>query len=104
MSNTSKGSDWVRKVRGALEDAGHQVRRRGIGLPGDDLQTGRLSIECKDVRRWTPGAWVDQAVRQAPAHLVPVVWAHRYGKSQPGDGFVILRGTDFLRLIAPGGR
>lgn len=102
MTNaTRKGTAWVLKVRRLLEGRGLDVTGRPWMSPGDDLQvmSHRLSIECKDVRAYRLGDWVDQAIRQAPAHLIPIVWAHRNGHSTPEDGFVILAGRDFLDLL-----
>ena len=102
MKNTTrKGTAWTTKVRRLLEGRGLTVQGRPWLAPGDDLQvmSHRLSIEAKDHRSYRLGDWVDQAVAQAPAHLIPVVWAHRNGHSTPEDGFVILTGRDFLDLL-----
>lgn len=101
MSNVGKGTRWVRKIQDTLEARGLIVSRRQWMDAGDDMQvmSHRLSIEAKNVRAYRLGDWVDQAVRQSPGHLVPVVWAHRNGHADPLDGFVIMTGAHFLELL-----
>lgn len=101
MNTTSKGSAWVLKVRRLLESRGLHVTRRQWRDAGDDLQvmSHRLSIECKDWSSYAFGTWVDQAVKQSPGHLIPIVWAHRKGRASAEDGFVVMRGHDFLELL-----
>lgn len=98
-----KGGRWRRAVEVFLNDHGFSTVPRGLGYAGDDITATRrdlaLSIEAKNHQRWAPAAWVDQAVEQAPKGAVPVVFAHRRGKTRPADGYVIMRGKDFITLI-----
>lgn len=101
MSNVSKGTAWATKVMRAFTARGMGVSRRQWMDAGDDLQvmSHRLSVEAKNHRTYKFGAWIDQAVKQSPGHLIPVVWAHRNGKAAAEDGFVVMRGSDFLDLL-----
>ena len=102
-----KGWLWRRKVQVELEAAGLDTRCRGIGEAGDDITVAGcppLSVETKNERRHELSLWLDQAERQAPRGSVPLVWAHRRGKHSALDGYVILSGRAFLRLLAAGRR
>jgi hypothetical protein len=96
-----KGTAWATRVQRLLESHGLRVERRPWMSAGDDLRVPslRLSVEAKNHAAYSFGTWIDQAVRQCPDHLVPVVWAHRKGRAEAEDGFVVLTGRDFLRLI-----
>lgn len=102
VSTLRKGNAWRRKVEVALLASGFQCEVRGIGRPGDDITVFTeppLSVEVKNHRSYDLAGWVRQAVSQAPRGAVPVVWAHRAGKASAEDGYVILTGRDFLRLL-----
>lgn len=103
MSTITKGTNWARKVATLLRPLGF-VQRRAWRDAGDDMTLTLprglvLSIECKDHRVYAFSEWVNQAVRQAKAGEIPVVVAHRFGKANAADGYVVLRGEDFVRLI-----
>ena len=97
-----KGSKWRLAVEHWLETQGFTTSVRGIGYTGDDIAArwGRLglSVECKNHREITLSKFVDQAVANA-GDLIPVVVIHRPGRSSVGDGYVVLRGSDFQRLV-----
>jgi hypothetical protein len=86
-----------------LEQVGIVERKAWLEY-GDDMTVSlfdrKLSVEAKDVRKYDLAGWINQAVRQAPLGHIPVVVAHRYGSSKAEDGYVIMRGQDFLRLVA----
>jgi hypothetical protein len=100
-----KGNRWRAKVADMLARVG-LVEKRGIGYPGDDITVwvhgGRviLSVEAKNEQSWTPAAWLNQAETQATNGQVPLVVAHRRGKSMAEDGYVIMSGRTLVRLLA----
>jgi hypothetical protein len=102
MSTTSKGTKWAKKVDALMREIGF-VRRRAWRDAGDDMTVTlpviTLSVEAKDHRTYKFSEWVDQAVRQAGPHEIPIVVAHRMGKADAEDGYVVLRGEDFVRLM-----
>lgn len=102
MSTTRKGTAWAKKVDDLMRGIGF-VRRRAWMDAGDDmtvtLPSVTLSVEAKDHRKYDFAGWVDQAVRQAGPGEIPVVVAHRNGKAEAADGYVVMRGEDFVRLM-----
>lgn len=98
-----KGSAWRFLVQKFFEDLGYAVTRRGIGDQGDDLtastDTYVFSVEAKNHKDITLAAFVDQAERQCPEGQIPVVFAHRRNKASVDDGYVIMSGRTFRRLI-----
>ena len=111
MNTHRKGSRWRRAVHAWFEGAGFHAISRGIGYAGDDITVTVpldnvvrlndivLSIEAKDVARIDMPGWLAQARDNATAQQIPVVVAHRKGKTAVDDGYVILAGVDFLRLL-----
>lgn len=103
MSTVSKGRRWVHVVDQWLTRAGAVTTARPWMEPGDDLHVVIgdvvLSVEGKDHRTLNLAGWVDQAGRNAPDGAVPVVIAHRLGKSQPDDAYVVMSGRAFLELV-----
>lgn len=102
MSTIDKGNRWRRKVVLLLQGLGFRVDVRGIGFAGDDLKARLggldLSIECKDHTRYDLAGWVKQAVDNAEGGI-PIVFAHRRGKFLAEDGYVIMPGSSFARLV-----
>ena len=98
-----KGSRWRRQVHLWLLDAGFTVMRREHYETGDDLQATMpglsLSIEAKNHRELAIAAFVDQAERQANGNQIPVVFAHRRGKPDVDNCYVIMTGRAFRQLI-----
>ena len=98
-----KGNAWRRAIVNTLTRHGHRTQVRGLGYPGDDITVPgtrpALSIEAKNWKSTDLAGWVDQAERQCPPLSLPVVWAHRRGKADPEDGYVVMTGRAFLRLI-----
>ena len=91
-----QGHGWPHAERRALNGA----RDRGdiSGLPG-------LVIEAKNATQYRLGEWVDEAnLEQGNANAaIGVVWAHRKGKAQAADGYVIMDGRSFARLLKEAG-
>lgn len=102
MRTLAKGNEWRHRVATLLAGLG-EITKRGIGQAGDDLTLRlgwvTLSIEAKNHRTMELGRWIDQAVRQAGPGEIPVVVAHRIGRAGAGDGFAVLRGSDFAELL-----
>lgn len=103
MSTVSIGSRWRKKVQDYLTSLGYRTTFTEWGQAGDDI-TARghghvLSVEVKHHARLAVPAFIDQAVRQAPIGHVPIVVAHRRGKSSVEDAFVIMTGAAFASLI-----
>ena len=98
-----KGNAWRYLVQQFLEDLGMTVVRRGIGDQGDDLTATfpgmRLSVEAKNHRQITLSAFVDQAEEQAPDDAIPVVFVHRPNRASVEDGYVVMSGRAFRRLV-----
>lgn len=69
--------------------------RIGI-LGGEDVFTGRFSIEVKSRQKLGFEKWYDQAVRNCSEGKIPLLVCHKY-RSQ--KYFVILDLNDFLKLI-----
>jgi hypothetical protein len=103
MSTVAKGTRWSTKVDAMLRQVG-LVKRKAWLAAGDDMtvvvsHTLTLSVENKDHRAYDLAGWVDQAVRQCPEGQIPVVVAHRNGKAEAEDGYVVMRGQDFVELL-----
>lgn len=101
-NNHAKGSAWRRRIEVLLQEHGFTTSFRPIGVAGDDIRVDTepvLSVEAKNHANYEFGKWVDQSLRQCPAHAVPVVWAHRRGRSRAEDGYVVLTGANFVRLL-----
>jgi hypothetical protein len=105
IATLEKGNRWRHKVAMMLGGLG-LVEKRGIGDAGDDLTVWIgadphliLSVECKNEQAMTPAKWLTQAETQAPAGRIPIVVAHRRGKDNAEDGYVIMSGRTFVRLL-----
>jgi hypothetical protein len=102
VSTIDKGNRWRRKVVLFLEGLGFSVTVRGIGFAGDDLKATLddldLSVECKDHVRYDLAGWVRQAELNAEGGI-PVVFAHRKGRQEAEDGYVLMSGAAFARLV-----
>ena len=103
MNTLVKGNTWRRAVDLWLGAAGFITQVRGLGYPGDDIAAIRgpvaLSVEAKNHRAINLAGWVDQAEGNATGAQIPVVVAHRKGKSSVDDAYVVMSGRAFARLI-----
>lgn len=110
MTNPSRdrGTSWESKIVGYLKGCGHHYaeRRARTGSKDQGDITGvdpLLVIEAKCTRSLDVAAMVNEAEAEA-ANVGPdalgVAWAHRRGKSSPGDGYVIMTGSTFLQFLA----
>jgi hypothetical protein len=110
--NLIKGSRWRLAVERWLQAAGYRTTTRSIGAAGDDVFARRftsggwelqLSVEAKNHRAITLAEFIDQAERQAQSYpadqgVLPVVVAHRKGKADPDDAYVLMPGWAFIEL------
>jgi hypothetical protein len=66
---------------------------------------GSPVIESKNQNRHSLAEWLDEANAEAVNARAPfgVVWAHRRGKGSPGDGYVVMDGNTFVRLLHEAG-
>lgn len=103
MSTITKGTHWRKRVQDWLSGLGYECTAKAWMQPGDDITASRgmltLSIEAKDHRSLSLASWVDQAAKQCPEGQIPVVVAHRLGKSRAEDAYVIMSGTAFADLL-----
>lgn len=108
-ASRAKGTKWESKVVDFLQTSGwpHAERRalNGARDKGDVTGLPGIVIECKDENRHSIGSWVNEAnieATNANAEL-GVVWAHRKGKASAADGYVIMDGESFARLLKAAG-
>ena len=103
MSTITKGTRWRKVVQDWFTALGYDTEAKAWMQPGDDITVTRgmltLSVECKDHRALSIGTWVDQAEKQCPPGQIPVVVAHRLGRSRAEDAFVIMSARSFGDLL-----
>lgn len=101
----AKGTRWESKIVASLQAAGFvHVERRALNGStdrGDILGLPGFVIEAKDQNRLTLAEWVEEAEREADnaGAAYGVVWAHRKGRADPEDGYVLMQGDTFIRLL-----
>lgn len=102
-ASKAKGTRWESQIVAYLDGAGFRVERRTLSGASDkgDIAGLPLVIEAKNAARIALASWVDEAVAEArnAGVAVGVVWHHRKGKGSPGDGYVTMRGEDFVTLL-----
>lgn len=82
-----------RRTRNGNKDRGDISGLRHMGE--------RVVVECKDVTRWEPGAWLAEAEteRLNDDSVAGLVVAKRRGKAHAGDQLVILTVDDLVALL-----
>jgi hypothetical protein len=104
MSTINKGTRWAKLVEDFLADLGFTVTRSRWFDSGDDMTAALpgmvLSVEAKNHQRIDLAGFVDQAETQARATEIPVVFIHRRGHVGCADGYVVMSGHAFRRLIS----
>lgn len=110
MGNKSKakGTAWETAIVNYLHDSGSfRARRKTLSGNSDKgdievLSVPNVVIEAKNERSYKLSEWVKEANVEAKNADVEfgVVWMHQTGKSNPADGFVVMSGDTFLRLLA----
>ena len=107
MANRSKqkGTAWETAIVGALRAAGIESHRQppsGAKDTGDIwIPSARVVIEAKNTRAIKLAEFADEAeteARNSDAAL-GVCWIHRKGKADPREGYVVLRGDDFMTIV-----
>lgn len=107
-SARSAGTRWESAIVAYLKDQGWPHARRkaktggrdeGDVTPGDGWP---VVIEAKDARARDLAGWVAEAEAEAEhaGASVGVVWSKVTGKPSPADGYVIMSGRAFTRLLA----
>jgi hypothetical protein len=99
------GTAWESAIVKTLIACGwpHAERRRlnGSADRGDIAGVPGICIEAKNTKSYDLAGAVGEASREALNANVPigVAWIKRHGKSDPLDGYVVMDGATFLRLI-----
>lgn len=99
------GTQWESDIVQTLIDYGfpHAERRRLSGSKdrGDIAGVPGICIEAKNTKSYDLAGAVTEANTEAVNAVVPigVAWIKRHGKSSPLDGYVVMDGATFLRLI-----
>lgn len=108
-ASKQKGTRWESAIVDFLQAYGwpHAERRalNGIRDRGDITGLPGVVIEAKSTKAYRLGEWVNEAnaeAQNARAEL-GVVWAHRVGRSSAADGYVIMDGESFARLLKAAG-
>lgn len=113
MSNPSKrkGSDWETRVARHLREHGYpSCERRALAGNADlgDIVNGPacLTIECKAAKRYDLPGWLKEAGQEAAnvenrygVGTYPAVFVKAHGKASAGDGFAVMRISDFVELV-----
>jgi hypothetical protein len=104
VSSVDKGTRWAKLVEDFLAGLGFTVTRSRWFDSGDDMTAALpgmvLSVEAKNHRQITLASFVDQAETQARATEIPVVFIHRRGHVNVADGYVVMSGHAFGRLVS----
>lgn len=107
----SKGTAWETAIVTYLHSLGLTTARR-VTLTGandqGDVHIGAVGeplsvIEAKNEQRMAVAEYVDEANREAgrcKGAPLPVAWVHRRGYASPADGYVIMDGRTYARIIA----
>lgn len=82
-----------RRVKTGAKDRGDITGLRHMG--------GRICVEVKDVARWSPGTWLNEAEveRGNDDATAAFVVAKRRGHGDPGDAVVLLTLRDLCALM-----
>lgn len=101
----AKGRAWEAALCEYLERNGfpYAERRRlnGIQDRGDIAGFPGLVIEAKHEKSYKLPEWVREAERERDNDKAEmgVVWARQNGHPDPGEGFVIMSGAQFLAML-----
>ncbi len=106
----AKGTAWETAVCNYLRILGwpHVERRalNGAKDRGDLAGIPGLVVECKSANKVELAGWLDEAncERDNDGADLGVVWFKRRKKASPGNGFVLMDGDTFVRLLKEAGR
>jgi hypothetical protein len=105
----ARGTAWETAIVGYLQTRGwlYAERRalRGAHDRGDIAGIVGVCIEAKNAKQINLAAWLDEATREASndhANL-GVAWFKRRGRLSPADGYVLMDGATFTRLLTDAG-
>jgi hypothetical protein len=104
-----KGTSWESQIVAFLRDRGWPMSERralnGKNDRGDIAGIVGVVIEAKSAARIDLAGWLAEAQQEAINDRADfgVVWAKRKGKSSAADGYVVMDGETFARLLAAGG-
>lgn len=107
--NKQRGTRHETNVVNYLRQNGFpNAERRALHGNNDrgDINAGPgLVIECKSQARHSLAEWLDEAITEGENANADVaaVWAHRRGKGNPGDHYVVTTGEIFMRLLRMAG-
>jgi len=101
-----KGTRWESAVVALLQAAGwpHAERRALAGTRdrGDIAGVPGLVVEAKNAARLDLAGWLAEAQQERANDGAEygVVWVKRKGKAAAKDGYVVMDGETFVRLLA----
>src|SRR5690348_6360724 len=105
-----KGTRWESACVNFLREHGFQWADRlplsGAKDRGDvTIGPGSPVHEMKSQNRHSLAEWLDEANVEAANASAPfgVVWFKRRGKTSPGDGFVLMDGHSYVKLLHEAG-
>jgi Holliday junction resolvase len=105
----AKGTAWESALVGYLIDRGwpHAERRalNGNQDKGDIAGIVGWVIEAKNTKGITLAAWAKELEAEVRNAKAPngALWIKRVGRGSPADGYVVLDGTTFTRLLREAG-
>jgi hypothetical protein len=98
------GTQWETAIVRCLNEHGWpRVERRTLAGANDkgDIAGLPVVVEAKNAARLDLAGWVREANIEArnAGVRVGVVWAKRRGKASPLDGYVVMDGRTFMRVL-----
>ncbi len=107
-ASKDKGTRWESATVDACTDAGFPATRvplAGTADKGDVHVTAgpyKIVVQNKNEQRMAVAEYVDQALAQCTTAGgdFGVAWVHRRGKASPVDGYVMMNGATWLRVMA----
>lgn len=103
------GTAWESEIVRVLEKYGwvgaERRRLSGASDKGDIAGVPGVVIEAKNEKTITLASYVDEANREGLNASAPiaVAWVKRRGKPDALDGYVVMDGATFLRLLSEAG-
>ena len=107
--NGRKGTAWETQICDYLISRGwpHVERRRLNGRydRGDIAGIPGVVIEAKNAKTIALAAWLDEAIEEAENDHADLgaAWFKRRGKASAGDGYVLMDGRTFAKLLTAAG-
>lgn len=104
----AKGTKWESATVDTCQAAGFTTATRvplaGTADKGDvHVQAGdyKIVVQNKNEQRMAVAEYVDQAIEQCANADgdFGVAWVHRRGKAKPEDGYVMMDGSTWLRVM-----